>query len=267
GILTESSDVKKFYDMVDEAGFVKNFEARTGPRKWVSIHARKVINKQGDFLYHEGIVEDITSRKKAEEDLTNTLNKLRKAMEGVIQAMAMAVETRDPYTAGHQKRVANLARAIAQEMGMDGAVVDGVRMASAIHDIGKIAVPAEILSKPSKLSDLELSMINIHPLAGHDILKEIEFPWPIADIVLQHHEKIDGSGYPSGLKGENIRIESRIVCVADVVEAMGSHRPYRPIIGVEKALEEISSNSGALYDHEVVEACLRLFRQKGFSLE
>ncbi len=270
-ILEDSPDTAIFLDILEREGVVKNFEVKTRPTnghsKWLSIYARKVTNRQGHFLYYEGIAEDITSRKKTEENLTNTMAKLRRAMEGVIQAMAMAVETRDPYTAGHQKRVANLARAIAQEMGIDMMVTDGIRMAAAIHDIGKIAVPAEILSKPTKLTDLEYSLIKIHSTAGYDILKEIDFPWPIAEIVLQHHEKINGSGYPAGLKGEEIRIEARIICVADVVEAIGSHRPYRPTLGIDRALEEISVHRGTLFDEDVVQTCLDLFQQHGFRLE
>jgi putative nucleotidyltransferase with HDIG domain len=176
------------------------------------------------------------------------------------------VETKDAYTAGHQRRVANLARAIAAEMGLSPEQIDGIRMAAVIHDLGKISVPAEILSKPIGLNDLEYGLIKIHPQVGYDILKEIEFPWPVAQIVLQHHERMDGSGYPQGLLGEEIILEARILAVADVVEAMASHRPYRPPHGVDKALEEISRNRGILYDPEVVDACLKLFNEKGFKL-
>lgn len=271
GIFEDSLAATNFWEIMEREAVVKSFEIRTkeidGNFKWLSIYARKVANRQGDFLYYEGIAEDITSRKKAEESLTNTLAKLSRAMEGVIQAMAMTVETRDPYTAGHQKKVSNLAQAIAQEMGIDTVVTDGIRMAAAIHDIGKIAVPAEILSKPTKLTELEYSLIKIHSNAGYDILKGIDFPWPIAEIVLQHHEKINGSGYPAGLAGNDIRIEARILCVADVVEAMGSHRPYRPTRGIDRALEEISVHRGVLFDEDAVGACLRLFHQKGFTLE
>ena len=201
-----------------------------------------------------------------EDARQENLEKLRKTLHGVIQAMAMMVEARDPYTAGHQRRVADLGRAIAQEMGASQDEVDGVRIAGMIHDIGKISVPAEILSKPTKLSEIELALIKVHSEAGHGILKEIDFPWPIATIVLQHHERIDGSGYPANLKGDQIIIEARILAVADVVESMASHRPYRPGLGIDAALNEIEKNSGISYDKTVTDACLRLFREKGFQL-
>jgi len=167
---------------------------------------------------------------------------------------------------GHQQRVADLARSIATEMGLSADRQDFIRTASSIHDIGKIAVPAEILSKPTKLTDLEFGLIKTHSQSGYDILKDIEFPWPVADVVLQHHERMDGSGYPHGLKGENISLEARILAVADVVEAITSHRPYRPALGIDVALEEISRNRGILYDADVVDACLKLFREKGYTL-
>jgi PAS domain S-box-containing protein/putative nucleotidyltransferase with HDIG domain len=270
-IFSDALEAQKVLEILDKNGAVRGREVRIGTEdgspKWMFLYARKVFDQNGKFLYYEGIGEDITSRKKAEEELTNTLSRLRRAMEGVIQAMAMAVETRDPYTAGHQKKVANLARAIAQEMGLDSSIIDGIRMAAAIHDIGKIAVPAEILSKPTKLTELEFNLIKIHPTAGYDILKGIEFPWTVAEIVRQHHEKIDGSGYPLGLSGSQICIEARILCVADVVEAMGSHRPYRPTLGLARALQEITDHRGTLFDPDAVDACLVLFRQKGFSLD
>ncbi len=195
------------------------------------------------------------------------MDKLHKAMGGIIQAMALAVETRDPYTAGHQRRVANLARSIGQEMGLAKDQVEAIRMAGMVHDLGKISIPAEILSKPTKLTALEFSLIKVHPQTSYDILKDIDFPWPIARIVSQHHERINGSGYPSGLKDQEILPEAKILMVADVVEAVASHRPYRAAYGIDAALDEISKNKGILYDPEVVNACLRLFREKGFKLE
>lgn len=211
-----------------------------------------------------GIARDITERKRSEEELGNSFKQLRAALGATIQALAITVETRDPYTAGHQKRVADLSRAIATEMGLDINRTDGVRMAGVIHDLGKMAVPAEILSKPSRLSAIEYNLIKIHPQAGYDILKDVEFPWPIAQIVLQHHERLDGSGYPAGLKGEEILMEARIIAVADVVEAIASYRPYRPAQGMEKALGEITQNKGILYDPAVVDACLCLFRDRDY---
>ena len=210
---------------------------------------------------------DITERKRAEEELQHTLEKLRETLGGIIQTVALTVETKDPYTAGHQRRVGNLARAIANEMGLPQEQIDGIRMAGLIHDIGKISIPAEILSKPGRLNDFEWGMIEAHPQVSYDILKTVEFPWPVAEIVLQHHERMDGSGYPQGLSGDEIMLEARILAVADVVEAMASFRPYRPALGIDKALEEISQNRGILYDPEVVDTCLRLFTEKGFKFE
>jgi len=210
---------------------------------------------------------DITDSKRSKKQLQETLDSLRRAIGATIQVMVSAVETRDPYTSGHQIRSADLARAIATEMGLPQEKIDAIRMAGSIHDIGKIAVPAEILSKPTKLRDFEFRMIMFHAQAGYDILKDIEFPWPLAEIVYQHHERMDGSGYPRNLKGEEICIEARILAVADVVEAMASHRPYRPALGIDAALKEIENNRGTHYDIDVVDACLRKFREQGFQLE
>ncbi len=190
---------------------------------------------------------------------------LRKAMEGIIRAMSLTVESRDPYTSGHQHRVSGLAGAIAVRMGLPGDQVQGTRLAAMIHDLGKISVPAEILSKPSRLSNIEFSLIKVHPEVGYNILSAVEFPWPIATIVKQHHERIDGSGYPLGLSKNEILVEARIISVADVVEAMVSHRPYRPALGIEKAIEEISNGSGRLYDPEMTKACLSLIGKGDFS--
>jgi len=214
-----------------------------------------------------GIGKDVTERKRAEEKLQRTLEKLREALGGIIQTVASTVEMKDPYTAGHQRRVANLARAIATEMGLSPEQIEGIRMAGGIHDLGKVGVPAEILGRPGQLSDLQFGLIKMHCQIGYDVLKTIEFPWPVAQIVLQHHERLDGSGYPQGLSGEEILLEARILAVADVVEAMASRRPYRPPRGLDKALEEISQNRGVLYDPEAVDACLKLFTEKGFTFE
>lgn len=204
--------------------------------------------------------EEIAEHKK-------TLEKLRRMIGEVVKAMALMVEARDPYTAGHQQRVADLARAIATEMGLLEDQIDGIRMAGLVHDLGKISVPVEILNRPGFLNELEFKMINFHAQISYDILKEIEFPWPVARIVLMHHERIDGSGYPDGLKGEEILLEARILAVADVVEAMCSPRPYRTGLGLDKALEEISKNKGTLYDPEVVAACLRVFLENGYKFK
>ena len=217
-------------------------------------------------LYEEA-QRELAERKRAEEELQHTLERLREALGGIIQTVALTVETKDPYTAGHQRRVGNLARAIANEMGLPQEQIDGIRMAGLIHDLGKVGIPTEILGRPGPLNDLQFGLIKAHSQIGYDVLKTIEFPWPVAQIVLQHHERLDGSGYPQGLSGEETLLEARILAVADVVEAMASRRPYRPPRGLDKALEEISQNSGILYDAEAVDACLKLFTEKGFEFE
>jgi PAS domain S-box-containing protein len=213
-----------------------------------------------------GISTDITERKQAEEQLRESLEQVRRAMQTTIQVLVMAVEIKDPYTAGHQRRMTNLARTMATEMGLSPEKIEGLRMAGVIHDIGKITLPTEILSKPTKLSNIELLLIKEHVQLGHDILKDVESPWPLAEIVYQHHERMDGSGYPRALKGEEILIEARILAVADVVEAMASHRPYRAALGLDAALAEIEKNKGTLYDPAAVDICLSLFREKGYQI-
>ena len=188
-------------------------------------------------------------------------------MDATIDTMSKIIEAKDPYTSGHQHRVCQLAVRIAQEMKLPEDKIEGIRIVSLIHDIGKIGLPTEILSKPGKLNDIEFSLIKEHSQVGYDILKSIDFSYPIANIVLQHHENIDGSGYPNGVKDNEISIEAKILRIADVVEAMSSFRPYRPALGIDKALEEISQNKGTLYDSKVVEACVKLFRKKGFEFE
>ena len=208
----------------------------------------------------------LTSHREEEENLSRTLGTLRRAMRATLEVQARAVEMKDPYTSGHQRRVADLARTIAMEMGHPEEVINGIRMAAIVHDIGKLLMPAEILNKPAKLSEMEFGQIKKHAQAGYDILKDIDFPWPIARMVWQHHERLDGSGYPLGLTGEEILPEARILAVADVVETMVSHRSYRPAPGLEKALEEIQANRGTLYDSAVVDACICIFTEKDFRL-
>jgi len=200
-------------------------------------------------------LRDISVRKKTEENLQKSLENLKRTLKSTIDAMAMTVEVRDPYTAGHQQRVAKIAAIIAKELGFSVQEIENIQMASVVHDLGKIVVPAEILSKPGKISEPEFSIIMQHPKIGYDILKKIEFPWHLAEIVYQHHEKLNGSGYPRGLSGEEILFESRIITVADVLEAMASHRPYRPALGIKAAMDEINKNKGKLYDETVVKAC------------
>ena len=262
---------KKYVKILKEKGKIDNFEAQVhrkdGGIIWTSVNARAVKDAAGNILRFEGTSGDITERKQAEEELITSTQKLRKSLAGTIQVVSMMLETRDPYTGGHQGRVSTLARSIAQEMGLPNDTVDIIRMAGTIHDIGKMSVPAEILSKPGRLSDIEMSLLKVHPQTGYDILKVVDLPSPIAEIVLQHHERLDGSGYPKGLKDGEILLEAQIMSVADVVEAMASHRPYRPGLGIDSALEEIEKNKGILYDAGVVDVCLKLFREKGFSFE
>ncbi|MBT5303796.1 MAG: HD domain-containing protein [Candidatus Scalindua sp.] len=195
------------------------------------------------------------------KELKKSTDKIKTNIEETIHAMAMTVEMRDPYTAGHQRQVANLASAIAEKMDLPREQIDSIHLAGTIHDIGKMQVPTEILSKCGKLTKLEFDMIKTHSQAGYDILKTIEFQWPIAEFVLQHHERMDSSGYPSGLKGESILIEARILSVADVVDAIVPHRPYRPALGIEKAQEEIFDKRGIVYDSNVVDACLSIISE------
>jgi PAS domain S-box-containing protein/putative nucleotidyltransferase with HDIG domain len=213
------------------------------------------------------VARDISNRRQAEGEIRRSTEKLIGAMEQTIEAMAMVVEMRDPYTAGHQRRVTQLACAIAKEMGIAEDRITGLRLAGLIHDIGKVRVPAEILTNPDGLSDAEFTMIKMHPTIGYEILKTIDFPWPVAKIVYQHHERLDGTGYPLGISREDIILEARVLAVADVVEAIASHRPYRPALGVDVALDEISKRRNRLYDSEVVNACLRLFRDKQFMFD
>jgi PAS domain S-box-containing protein/putative nucleotidyltransferase with HDIG domain len=234
---------------------------------WYLTTKVPVRDIRGNITALVGINRDITERKKAEAKLQETLIGLRNALSGIIQVLASVSEIRDPYTAGHQRRVADLARAIAQELGLAPDRVEGIRVAGLIHDIGKMSIPAEILSKPTLLSKIEYALIQSHVQIGHDILNEIEFAWPIAKLILQHHERMDGSGYPQQLKGDEILLESRILAVSDVIEAMASHRPYRAALGIDSALKEIDKDKGTLYDPAVVAACLTLFHKKGFTLK
>ena len=257
-----AEDRKRYREILEKSGTVRNFEVQVYRKDrsiiWTSTSSHIAKDATGKVLYFEGTVEEITERKQSED-------KLRKSLGSIIQVLSLMLETRDPYTAGHQKRVSSLARSIAQEMNLSNDMIGNIRMAGTIHDIGKLSVPAEILSKPTKLTDVEFSLIKIHPQTGYDILKDVELPSPIARIVLQHHERIDGSGYPQGLKGEEIILEARIIAVADVVEAIASHRPYRPARGIDAALEEIRKNQGVLYDSAAVDACIRIFEEKSFS--
>jgi PAS domain S-box-containing protein/putative nucleotidyltransferase with HDIG domain len=237
--------------------------SQDGKVKWVELNATVIEwHKKPATL---NFLNDITERKLLEEERIEGYNRIKKALQATVQSIALLVETKDPYTAGHQDRVSQLAQAIAKEMGLTEDRQDFVRTASIIHDLGKVSVPSELLSKPTKLSELEFNIIKVHSQAGYNILKDIDFPWPVADVILQHHERMNGSGYPQHLPGETILLEARILAVADVVEAISSHRPYRPALGISVALDEISKNKGILYDTNVVDACIKLFKEKNFA--
>jgi len=208
--------------------------------------------------------KEIKRRKIAEEKVRESYEKLNKTFEEVVVALSSIAEKRDPYTAGHQKNVSKIACTIAKMLGLSPIKIEGLRIAAILHDIGKFYVPSEILNKPGKLTDLEFSILKTHPQVGYEIIKEIEFPWPVADMILQHHEKLDGSGYPKGLFEKDILLESKILAVSDVIEAMSSHRPYRAALGIEAALNQVKNNSGLLYDKSVVECCLDIFENKKF---
>ena len=269
-IFVNEDEYLKFQEEIKQKGSVREFGAKlckkNGAKMDCLITSTIRRSKNKGIIGYQGIIRDISELMSSRQTLEKTLRKLRKALGGTIQAMALTVETRDPYTAGHQRGVSNLARAIATEMGVSENKIQGIRFAGVIHDIGKICVPGEILSKPGNISKNELGLIKEHSQVGHNILKTVDFPWPIAQIVLQHHEKMDGSGYPEGISGENILLEARVVAVADVVEAMASHRPYRPALGIDMALSEIQKNKNVFYDPQVVDACLRLFNEKGYRL-
>lgn len=267
-VLLEEVEIEKHADRILRGPRVIEYQHihKNGSEIWMEATLTFLRDKNRNAVGILGIVRDISRRKQAEMALANTLENLRKALGTTIQVMVSAVEMKDPYTAGHQIRTSEIATAIAREMGLPNDTVDGIRMAGSIHDIGKLSVPTEILSKPTKLTTLEFSLIKEHSKSGFEILKNVESPWPLAEIVHQHHERMDGSGYPRKLKGNDIILEARIMAVSDVVEAMASHRPYRAALGIDVALEEIEKNRGISYDEDVVDACLRLFREKDYRL-
>jgi len=277
-----STPVKKRYTQASYAEYQLRKKKRMNGEDYFSEYEISIITKTGKIRHlqvfrkeilwdgqkqFQALYQDVTERKRAEEKLVETLGGLRTAIGGIIQVLSSITEKRDPYTAGHQLRVADLARAVGQEMGLPADRVEGLYLAAEIHDIGKVSIPAEILSKPTRLTKIEYNLIQLHAQVGHDILGNIDFSWPIAKMILQHHERINGSGYPNQLKGEEILLEARILAVSDVVEAMASFRPYRPALGIEAALEEIEKNKGVLYDPDTVTACLTLFREKAFAFK
>ncbi len=242
-------------------------EVTGGQRVFLSINGAPIFDDSGHVSEVIFTIDDVTQFRQAEEKIEKSIKQLEKSMEDTIKAMSMVVETRDPYTAGHQGRATRLSVAIAEKLNLSESRIKGILMAGSIHDIGKIYIPAEILSKPSRLSENEMEFVRTHAQKGYDIMKDIDFPWPVARIILEHHERMDGSGYPNGKSNNEILLESRIIAVADVVEAMASHRPYRPGLGIDKALEEIEKNKGIIYDPDVADACLKLFREEGYQLE
>lgn len=280
GLVNQEVVGKRILDWIPDAGkrdlaAALCARARAGETVQVPYHRRRVAD--GDRWWEgtaspapltEGVglvvtAHDFTERRRAEEEAAQALEKFRRATEATIHAIALSVEARDPYTAGHQRRVARIAFRVAEAMGLSSETTEAIRIAASVHDLGKIGVPAEILSKPGRISQAEFSVIRAHPQLGHDILAAVDLPWPVARITLQHHERMDGSGYPSGLSGEQICLEARILAVVDVIEAMLSHRPYRPALGMDKVLQELLRNKGVAYDSEVVDATLGLFASFG----
>jgi PAS domain S-box-containing protein/putative nucleotidyltransferase with HDIG domain len=237
---------------------------KDGSDRYFSISGAPNLDSEGRVIGVVGTFKDVTDSVLSESKLKQSFEKLHNALGSTIQAISKIVESRDPYTSGHQERVARLATAIAGEMGLPGELIESIRMAATLHDVGKINVPAEILSKPKHLSEIEMSMVRMHSEVGYSILAPIDFPYPVAQIVAQHHERMDGSGYPAGLTGEHILLEARILAVADVVEAMASHRPYRPAFDIDQSLKEILRYRGTRYDQDVVGTCLKLFDDKLF---
>jgi len=223
--------------------------------------ASRLYDTKGNVIGAVETIRDVTAWKRAEEELKNAYRHLAAALEGTVRSLSSAIEMRDPYTAGHQLRVSQIAEGIAEKLEIGGEQAEGIRTAALLHDIGKLYVPVEILTKPGRLNEFEFMLVKTHPQAGCDILRPIPFTQPVAEIVLQHHERIDGSGYPRGLTGKDMLVEAKILAVADVVEAMSSHRPYRPAFPIEEACREIEQNKGILYDPEVVEACLYYLKQ------
>ncbi|MFH1154162.1 MAG: HD domain-containing phosphohydrolase [Pseudomonadota bacterium] len=259
-----------YSDVILMSGHVDAYAYDQVVEKGASDFVQKPVNTKEFFLRLNRVLKErrtVAQRNRAEMELIQSLDRQSAIIKGIIQAMSLTVETRDRYTAGHQNRVASLARAISREMGIGEDRIEQIHMAGVIHDLGKIAVPAEILSNPGKLTLHEFGIMKTHPQVAYSILKTIDFPWPIATIVQQHHEKLDGSGYPDQLKGSQICLEARILSVADVVEAIASHRPYRPALGIDFALAEVTRLKAAAFDPDAVDACVRLFREGRYVLE
>lgn len=258
-LYVDTSRRSELINLLQTHGYAKGFETqffkKDKSKIWVSMNVRAIHDDRDNFIYYQGTVIDISAEMA-----------LRHVLDETTGALSMAVEIRDPYTAGHQARVTQLACAIATEMNFNDDHIKAIQTAGLLHDVGKIYVPAEFLTRPGKISADEFNILKQHASAGYEILKNIEYQYPIAEIVYEHHERMNGSGYPRGLSGNQILIEARIIAVADVVEAMASPRPYRPALGIAKALNEIQEHRGSIYDSNVAEICLNLFNQKGFQL-
>jgi PAS domain S-box-containing protein len=263
--LDNMDDLRK--GLIRQFSLEKRYRCKDGSLVWVNLTVSPMWEAGEAPNYHIAVVEDITNRKMAEAEVKQGLDKLHRTLLGTVAALANTVASKDPYTAGHQRRVAQLACAMARELEWPEDRIEGMQVQSLLHDLGKIAVPAEILSRPGSISPMEFELIKAHPQVGYDILKDIDFPWPVARTVLQHHERLDGSGYPAGITGEAIAPEARILAVADVVEAMASHRPYRAGLEIETALKEIARHKGKLYDPEAVDTCVKLFTEQGFAFD
>jgi len=265
--LTRRIKAQRSTDVIIMTGYIQDFRYEDIVDIGASDFIQKPVSVKELIVRLKRVLRERTilkERNRAEKDLKYSLGKLSKAFGGIIQAMAQTIEHRDPYTAGHQRKVADLAEAIAREIGLSENRIEGLRMAGLIHDLGKISIPSEILAKPRFLSELEFGLMKTHPQVAFEILNSIEFPWSVADIVYQHHERINGNGYPRGITARDILPEARILAVADVVEAMASHRPYRPTLGIRSALDEVAKHRSVLYDRHAVDACLNLFTKKGY---
>ncbi|WP_262337391.1 HD domain-containing phosphohydrolase [Legionella genomosp. 1] len=239
---------------------------KDGLVRWIHARTFPIYNKHNQLYRSAGVAEDITDQVSITQERSDFASNIQRGFNELIAAMSIALEHRDAYTAGHQNKVSYLAKAIAQELNLSPNQIQWIELAAQVHDIGKIGIPIEILTKPTKLSKPEFELIKTHSEAGYDILKDIHFPWPIAEIIWQHHERLDGSGYPRGLKENKILLESKIIAVADTVDAMSSHRPYRPALGINAALDEIQKFKGVLFDPSVVNACQKLFLEKKIDL-
>jgi len=258
----------KAFEVIKEKGYVRyeNVPLKTKDGELIQVEfVSNAYHVNGDKVIQCNI-RDVSYRKKIEEESLKLQHSISISLHEMIETLANVIVARDSYTAGHQKRVADLASAIAAKLNLPLHTIEGIHLSALIHDIGKIAIPAEILTKPKALTNFELAMLRNHVQTGYDILKNINFPWSVAQIVLQHHERVDGSGYPNGLKGDSICEEAKIIAVADVVEAISSDRPYRKSRGIEAALDEITTNSGKLYDARVVEACLKVFKDDRYDM-